>query len=251
MRVFGLIGFPLSHSFSEHYFEKKFASEGIPDAFYKLFPLTDLSLLPDLIRQQHGLTGLNVTIPYKAEILPLLHSLSDEAKSIGAVNCIRIERTGEESKLSGYNTDAYGFHQSLLTKLKTHHTSALVLGTGGASKAVCYILKQLGITFKLVSRNPQSTDSLSYNDLNKDIIASNTLIINTTPVGMFPHIDEAPEFPYSFLNNRHLLFDLIYNPAETAFLRKGKQAGADTLNGLQMLELQAEKSWEIWNENCQ
>lgn len=248
MRLFGLIGFPLSHSFSEKYFKKKFEVENIPDAEYRLFPLEDISIIPSLIHQHKDLQGLNVTIPFKVSVLPFLDAVVPEAAAVGAVNCIKIKRNVFGITLTGYNTDVYGFRESLLPALKPYHTDALVLGTGGASKAVCFALKQMGINYTLVSRSGNGGSILSYSQLSENIINKNLLIINTTPVGMYPETENYPDIPYKHITDRHLLFDLIYNPAETRFLKLGIQAGTATLNGLHMLELQAEKSWEIWNE---
>jgi shikimate dehydrogenase len=247
MRLFGLIGFPLSHSFSAKYFAEKFESENITDTDYHLFPLEDIAEVTSLIKLNPDLQGFNVTIPYKLAILPYLNSISEAAKSVGAVNCVKVSRNGPDINLTGYNTDVYGFRESLLPALKSYHSSALVLGTGGAAKAVCYTLNEMGITYTLVSRKGDEVSILKYNQLTENIINSNLLIINTSPVGTFPDIDNCPDIPYQFLGNRHLLFDLIYNPAETKFLRLGREAGATILNGSDMLVLQAEKSWEIWN----
>lgn len=247
MRLFGLIGFPLTHSFSANYFKKKFADEIISDADYQLFPLEDISIVPSLIHEKTDLVGFNITIPYKIAILPLLDHITHEASAIGAVNCIKIDRNAPEIRLSGYNTDVYGFRDSLLPFLKPYHNNALVLGTGGAAKAVCFAFKQLGISYTLVSRFENDEKVLNYSHLTEEIIHDNLLIINTTPVGMYPETNKCPDIPYKYLTDRHLLFDLIYNPAETSFMKLGIQAGAKVLNGLKMLELQAEKSWEIWN----
>lgn len=248
MRLYGLIGCPLSHSFSAKYFAKKFAEENISDADYRLFPLENISEVTSLIELQPDLQGFNITIPYKVTILPYLNHITEAAKSIGGVNCVKIERNFTRVILTGYNTDVYGFRQSLQPALKLHHTNALVLGTGGAARAVCYTLKELGIHYTLVSRSGEKESILNYSQLTEDILSDNLLIINTTPVGTYPAIGNCPDIPYQFLSTRHLLFDLVYNPAETLFLRKGREAGATTHNGSKMLELQAEKSWEIWNE---
>jgi len=248
MRLFGLIGYPLSHSFSAKYFAEKFATENISDAEYHLFPLEDISMLPHLITKQPDLKGFNVTIPNKVAILPYLDEISEAAKAVGAVNCVKIARSASGVKLTGHNTDTHGFRESLVPLLKSFHSKALVLGTGGAAKAVCYTLKELGITYTQVSRATQDANVLNYSQLTETILSDNLLIINTTPVGMYPDTDKFPDIPYQFLCNKHLLYDLVYNPAETAFMQKGMEAGAKVKNGLQMLELQAEKSWEIWNE---
>ncbi len=247
MRLFGLIGYPLSHSFSAKYFARKFETENIPDTDYRLFPLENITDVTSLIALQPDLQGFNVTIPYKLAILPYLDHISDAAKSVGAVNCVKIDRNESGVELMGYNTDVYGFRESLIPALKPILKNALVLGTGGAAKAVCYTLNELGITYKLVSRTGGENSVLLYTQLTENIISDNLLIINTSPVGTFPDTEKCPDIPYHFLTNKHLLFDLIYNPAETKFLRLGREAGAATLNGSKMLELQAEKSWEIWN----
>lgn len=249
MREFGLIGYPLEHSFSARYFGQKFAAENISDAVYKLFPLQNISELPEFLAINTDLQGFNITIPHKIVILPFLSELSAEAAQAGAVNCVKIKRTDSGYYLKGFNTDVYGFRESLKPRLKPHHTSALILGTGGAAKAAAMVLRQLGISYSFVSRNPELKNTLIYHNLTADVLTEHTIIINTTPAGMYPKVDLFPEIPYNLLTDKHLLFDLIYNPAETLFLRKGKLAGAETLNGLQMLELQAEKSWEIWNSS--
>jgi len=247
MRLFGLIGYPLSHSFSAKFFAEKFASEGISDAGYQLFPLESISEITTLIALQPDLQGFNITIPYKVAILPFLDHISDAAKSVGAVNCVKIERNESGITLTGLNTDVYGFRESLTPVLKHIHKNALVLGTGGAAKAVCYTLNELGINYTLVSRSGNKESVLNYSQLSEKIVSGNLLIINTSPVGTFPDVDKCPDIPYQFLGSKHLLFDLIYNPDETKFLRLGREAGATTLNGANMLVLQAEKSWEIWN----
>jgi shikimate dehydrogenase len=248
MRLFGLIGYPLSHSFSAKYFGKKFTDENISDSEYKLFPMEAISSLPQLILQQPDLQGINVTIPHKVAIISYLDQISAAAKAVGAVNCVRIKRDGASVTLTGHNTDIYGFRESLLPLLKPYHQQALVLGTGGAARAVCYTLKKLGIEFRLVSRKGQDANILGYAELTESLISANLLIINATPVGMYPNTDKFPDIPYQFLSHRHILYDLVYNPEETLFLLKGHAAGAAVINGLQMLELQAEKSWEIWSE---
>lgn len=238
---YGLIGFPLSHSFSPKWFSEKFAAEGI-DATYKAFPLENIESINDLLAN-YPLKGLNVTIPYKTGVIDFLDELSPEVGTIGAVNCIDI-RNG---KRKGYNTDIIGFEQSLTPLLQPHHAKALVLGTGGAAKAVNYVLDKLGIERQSVSRNKTET-TLTYQDLTEEIISSHTLIINTTPLGMPPNEDDAPPIPYNHITEKHLLYDLIYNPEETKFLQLGKQQRATTKNGHEMLILQAEASWNIWNQ---
>lgn len=243
MKQLGLIGYPLSHSFSKKYFSKKFIEENIEGFHYELFPIERIEDLPELIKNQPNLIGLNVTIPYKQQVIPYMDSLSDAAKAIGAVNTIIVR----DGKLTGDNSDVYGFEVSLKKELQSHHKKALILGTGGAAKAVAYVLKKLGITFKYVSRKP-SEGQLSYKDLNKQIIHEYPVIINTTPLGMSPNIDSCPDIPYDFIDEKSLLYDLVYNPLETLFLKKGKDSGATIINGLEMLHLQAEKSWQIWND---
>ncbi|MBC8155401.1 MAG: shikimate dehydrogenase [Bacteroidetes bacterium] len=247
MNVYGLIGYPLTHSFSKKYFAEKFAREGITDSRYDLFELPDVSALPALLRTP-GLRGLNVTIPHKQAVLPYLDRLDASAQKVGAVNVIKLEADGSRT---GYNSDYYGFRQSLEDWLRaldvaSDGVQALVLGTGGASKAVSAVLTDLDIRFRLVSRTA-APDQLVYNQL-PDVIHTHRLVINTSPVGTYPHADEAPDLPYAQLTDRHLLYDLVYNPAETLFMRRGRERGAATHNGLRMLELQAEKAWEIWQE---
>jgi len=246
MRSFGLIGYPLSHSFSKKYFTEKFEKEGLQDIAYENFPISDIIELNKIIDLQ-GLQGLNVTIPYKELVLPFLHHSSDIVKKIKACNCIKII-SGE---LYGFNTDVFGFEKSLIDKLISPvHTDALVLGTGGSSKAVKYVLQKLGINFTVVSRKP-AAGCFSYEQLTKEIMLKNKLIINTTPLGMYPNIVEAPPIPYEFLTQEHFLFDLIYNPEKTFFLKKGEEIGAQIQNGNDMLVLQAIKSWEIWNNHTE
>jgi len=247
MRLFGLIGFPLSHSFSARYFAKKFENEKIFDAEYRLFPLENISQLTSFVNLNPDLKGFNITIPYKIAILPFLDEISDVAKSAGAVNCVKINRNESGITLTGYNTDIYGFRESLLPALQTFHCSALVLGTGGAAKAVCYALNEMNIKATLVSRSGNEKSMLYYSQLSEEIMCSNLLIINTSPLGTFPDTEKCPDIPYKYLTSKHLLFDLNYNPAETKFLEQGRTKNAFTMNGLKMLELQAEKSWEIWN----
>lgn len=251
MKTFGLIGYPLSHSFSPTYFSEKFEREKIENAEYKLFPLNKIQKFPSLLKQESGLCGLNVTIPYKEEIIAYLDKLDESAKEIGAVNCIKVEKNRKQEKgkikLVGYNTDAFGFENSLKKYLKIYHKKALILGTGGASKAVKYVLTNLNIEFLFVSRNRFPGNCINFNSLDKKIIKEYSLIINTTPLGMFPSEKTYPSIPYQYITEEHLLFDLVYNPSETLFMNKGKSRGATVMNGFEMLRLQAEKSWEIWN----
>lgn len=247
MNFYGLIGKSLDHSFSAKYFKHKFEKEGIKNTFYQLYPLESIDEFNHLIGDFTEFSGLNVTIPYKQSVLPFLDDLDAAAKEIGAVNTIKFEWNRQKLKLVGYNTDYMGFMESIKPNLKPFHNKALVLGTGGSSLAIVYALKQLSIDCQLVSRNPKNDTVLSYDDLNENFIKDYLLIVNTTPLGMYPNISEYPKIPYQAITNNHYLFDLIYNPSETPFLKFGKENGAQTQNGLKMLELQAEFSWKIWN----
>lgn len=242
MRKFALIGHPLKHSFSGKYFSEKFADEHILDTLYNHVELSSIEQLPALLEETPDLRGLNVTIPYKELVIPYLDELSAQAEAIGAVNTIKMD----SGKKIGYNTDYIGFVRSIQPLLKRWHLKALVLGTGGSSKSVVYGLKQLGIEYQLVSRSPEPGE-LSYADINRAMLKEYLIIINTTPVGMYPKELEAPHLPYLALGPRHLLFDLIYNPEETQFLRRGKHQGAVTKNGHEMLLIQAREAWKIWN----
>ena len=241
MRRFGLIGYPLTHSFSQKYFTQKFAELGLTDAVYENFSLRTIDELAAVL-QKPDLRGLNVTIPYKKGVLPFLTMASDVVNIIGACNCIHMSGTD----ITGYNTDVVGFEQSLLPFLQPHHTKALILGTGGASAAVEYVLAKLGISFLHVSRKG-GNGAISYEEVTEEIIATHSLIINTTPLGMYPDADAFPAIPYEYITSQHHLYDLIYNPAETKFLAKGRLKGATIQNGQEMLLLQAEESWRIWN----
>ncbi|MGD0582170.1 MAG: shikimate dehydrogenase [Bacteroidales bacterium] len=247
MRKFGLIGYPLGHSFSKNYFTEKFAKEGINDAVYENYPLENIELLPLLIRETDSLAGLNVTIPHKTNVIRFLSETDSEAKAAGAVNVIKIVRENGVNRLKGYNTDIYGFRESLLPELKADKYSALILGTGGSSLAVRYVLTSLGINYISVSRTPSEVN-IAYADLTDEIIKENNLIINTTPLGMFPNIKSYPDINYNALTERHILYDLVYNPGLTKFLAKGKERGCTVTGGLKMLYLQAERSWNIWND---
>jgi len=245
MKLFGLIGYPLGHSFSKQYFTEKFDREQLTDCRFELFELRDIGDFSLLLKNETALKGLAVTIPYKESVIPFLDIIDKDAALIGAVNCISIS----SGKLTGYNTDHIGFEMSLKPLLKIHHTKALVLGSGGASKAVQYVLQKLEIEYLVVTRNRQpSNGMINYESLNEKIIQEYTLIINCTPVGMFPHEKEEPEIPYHYLHAAHLLFDLIYKPSVTKFLSRGKQQGATIKNGYEMLVLQAEENWKIWFE---
>ncbi len=243
---FGLLGRNIHYSFSRGYFTKKFEALHLQNYSYQNFDLEHLELLDQTITQHEDLVGMNVTIPYKEEVLPFLDELDPLAERIGAVNTIAF---GKDGRRIGYNTDYYGFKESLIPLLTEHHGRALILGTGGASKAVMAALEDLNISFFRVSRTPDK-QQLSYDDLalNPSIFKDHPLLINCTPLGTYPNIEEAPTLPYDQIDNTFLLYDLIYNPSETRFLKLGKAQGAQTLNGLRMLELQAEKSWEIWTQ---
>ena len=288
---YGLLGYPLGHSFSRAFFLEKFAREGI-DATYLNFELPSADLLQQVIAEHPGLRGLNVTLPHKQAVIPLLDELSDEARAIGAVNVIRITRQGGRPHLKGFNSDIIGFMDSIRPLLKPHHTRALVLGTGGASKAICHGLEKLGIEWRYVSRTrtpnqpsspqspspeasplgqpspdtaplghpsaPQDTSvgcsayspslpPLTYSDVTPSLLADYTVIVNCTPLGMYPKVDAAPPLPYAALSPRHLLFDLVYNPEVTLFMQQGRRFGATVKSGLEMLHRQAVASWEFWN----
>ncbi len=257
MKTYGLIGYPLTHSFSKKYFSEKFEKENIKDSVYNLYPIEHINDLPQLINDNADLYGLNVTIPYKESIMPFLDEIDETAKNIGAVNCIQIVEDAtkvnsliKNKKLVGYNTDAFGFRQSIKPFLEKQHEKALILGTGGASKAVAYVLKEIGIDCFFVSRTtkPDSKNSFTYSDLNENVMNAFKLIVNSSPIGTYPNITEAPQLPYEYLSSAHLLYDLVYNPEQTEFLKRGKLKGAATVNGLSMLQQQAEGAWAIWNK---
>lgn len=259
MKKFGLIGYPLTHSFSKRFFTEKFEKEGLADHSYELYPLPDISALEELILSTPNLCGLNVTIPHKIGVMFYLDWVDEPARKIDAVNCIKIidsrpvqdffagEISAMQVTLHGYNTDAYGFEVSLKPLLKKHHKRALVLGNGGAARAVVYVLRKLGIDPIIVTRKRTVRHQLNYTQLTADVLHDHTLIINTTPLGTSPAEETLPQIPYEFLSDRHLLYDLVYNPEETQFMKKGREQGAAVKNGLEMLHVQAERSWEIWN----
>ncbi|GLB49905.1 shikimate dehydrogenase family protein [Neptunitalea lumnitzerae] len=242
--LFGLVGKNINYSFSRGYFKTKFENEHLTNCFYTNFDIPSIEEFPKLIKQHPNIKGFNVTIPYKESIIPYLDTLDDTAKSIGAVNTIEVK----DSKLIGHNTDYYGFMKSLEPNLNKNHTKALILGTGGAAKAVAYVMRLLKIDYNLVSRTSKP-HQLTYNNLNTEILDKYHLIINTTPLGTFPEISNKPDIPYNLLTEKHLLFDLIYNPEKTTFLTLGEEKGASIANGSKMLVLQAEKAWEIWKQN--
>ena len=249
MERYGLLGFPLSHSFSKGFFSDKFDTLGI-NANYQNIEIApqNLSSIRDYIAEQPDLCGLNVTIPYKQSIVPFLDELDETAKAVGAVNVIKIERRPEGLHLTGYNTDCIAFEKSLCPLLHSSHRSAYVLGTGGASKAVCYVLQKLGIKFTPVSRQ-DAPGLLTYSEITPDLLSRTSLVINTTPLGMYPNVNEQPSLPYQAVTAAHLFYDLVYNPEMTRFLFHAHRHGAETKNGLEMLNLQAEASWDIWQAN--
>lgn len=242
MRRFGLIGFPLSHSFSQKYFTEKFQREHITGAVYENFPIATIEDLTRVLETFPDLEGINVTIPYKEKVIPFLSKQNEVVQAIGACNCIKIVN----GKLEGNNTDVAGFEISLDKLLEPYHKKALVLGTGGAAKAVHFVLNKKGIEFVTVSRNPQGERQISYEDVD-EIMHDHLLVVNTTPLGTYPNVDEFPPIAYDMLTPRHYLFDLTYNPPVTAFLKKGQEKGAVVKNGGEMLVIQAEESWRIWN----
>jgi len=247
MKTFGLLGYPLSQSFSQKYFTGKFDRENI-DARFLNFELPDISEFLAMLEHHAYIAGLSVTIPYKEQIFNFLDEVDSQAREIGAVNCVRIHWVDKKPFLKGYNTDLLGFTNSLKPLLGPQHTKALVLGTGGAAKAVAHALRLLGISFRYVSRQPQGTNHVSYADIDEAIMEEYKLIVNCTPLGMFPKVDNCPDIPYQFATSDHLFYDLTYNPENTLFMQNGAKYGAVTKNGLEMLHLQAEAAWKHWNE---
>ena len=241
MDTYGLIGYPLGHSFSRKFFTEKFEKEGI-DAQYLNFEIPSIEEFPDIIKNTPGLRGLNVTIPYKQQVMQYLDDISEEAKAIGAVNVVKVRKEG----LTGYNSDVIGFVNSIKPLLKPHHKKALILGTGGASKAIHYgLTEKLGMETLFVSRKAHE-GVITYKDVAADVLQEYEVIVNCSPVGMFPHVEECPPLPYEAMNGNHLLYDLVYNPLETLFMKKGAEQGATVKNGLEMLHLQAIASWKFW-----
>ncbi len=243
MRLYGLIGYPLGHSFSKKYFARKFEEQHIADCRYELFPLTAITELPALLADHPDLAGLNVTIPYKKSVLAYLTD-SQIPVGLNACNCIKIRH----GQLTGFNTDVLGFEQSLAPLLNSGHQRALVLGNGGAAESILFVLKKRGISFEVVSRQLHNGSTITYKDLTPGIIGAHTLIINTTPLGTFPNTGDCPDIPYEGITAQHLLYDLVYNPSLTLFLQKGKEQGARIKNGEEMLVIQAEESWNFWNQ---
>lgn len=245
MEKYGLIGYPLEHSFSVSYFNQKFEDENI-EAVYENFEIDSIDRLPEIIDRNPDLRGLNVTIPYKEKVIAYLDQISPEARAIGAVNVIKVTHDKEHVTLKGFNSDVIGFTQSIEPMLERYHKKALILGTGGASKAIDYGLKSLGLETLFVSRS-EKHDTIQYRNITPEVIKEYNVIVNCTPCGMYPHTEECPLLPYEAMNDRTILYDLIYNPDETLFMKKGRAQGADVKNGLEMLLLQAFKSWEFWN----
>jgi len=243
-RLFGLLGKDISYSFSRGYFSEKFKQLNLDNHSYVNFDLPKIEDFPSILEDNESVLGINVTIPYKEAVIPYLDKIDKTAKEIGAVNTIKITKRGN---LKGYNSDVVGFEKSITPLLKKHHKKALILGTGGASKAIAYALKRNDIKYKFVSRNPEGKKQISYADLSREIIEDYTLIVNSTPLGTSPHVNNCPNIPYQFITPNHLLYDLIYNPQVSKFLANGRQKGTSIKNGYEMLELQAEESWRIWN----
>lgn len=245
MEKYGLVGYPLGHSFSKNFFNEKFKNENI-DAEYVNFEIPSIGDFPKILAENTGLKGLNVTIPYKEKVISFMDELSEEARAIGAVNVVRITKKHGTVYLKGYNSDVIGFTGSIEPLLEKHHRKALILGTGGASKAIHYGLYKMGIDTKFVSRTPHE-NMFTYEQLNEQVLKEYNIIVNCSPVGTFPHSDECPNIPYEHLNASHLLYDLVYNPEETLFLKKGRERGCITKNGLEMLILQAYAGWNFWH----
>ena len=247
MKKYGLLGYPLGHSFSRNYFNQKFEAERI-DAEYLNFEIPEIKEIKNVIKENPELNGLNVTIPYKEQVIPYLDDLDEDARLIGAVNVIKFSKgLFGKVKLKGYNSDIIGFKQSIEPLLKEHHRKALILGTGGASKAVFQGLKQLGVASTFVSRKAKEY-CITYEEITPKVMEQYPVIVNTTPLGMYPNVNACPDIPYDLLTSDHLLYDLLYNPDETLFMRKGKEKGAVVKNGLEMLLLQAFAAWEIWQK---
>ena len=248
MKTFGLIGYPLGHSFSKKFFTEKFEKEGLSDCQYLNFEIDSIARFPSIFDQHENIAGLNCTIPYKQQIMQFLHEIDDEAKAVGAVNTIKISYSPDGMRAKGYNTDVIGFERSLAPMLSGVHKKALILGTGGASKAVKYVLAKLGIEYVSASIEDELFENeIRYSDIDEKMISERLLIINATPLGTYPKVDACPDIPYQALSSQHVLFDLVYNPELTLFMKKGEEMGAQCKNGLEMLHGQALAAWEIWN----
>lgn len=249
MKQFGLIGYPLGHSYSKDLFTKKFNELNLTDYSYDLFPVMSINRVVPILEQNPDLKGFNVTIPHKQTIIPFLNEVTPVAKKIFAVNTVNITIKNGSLWLTGYNTDYIGFKESIKPMLQEHHKRALILGTGGSSKAVAFALDEMGIEYLFVSRSSNMAQTIQYSEINESVLSMFSIIVNTTPVGMEPNIDEKPDIPYELLSKNHIVYDLIYNPEETEFLKHAKMAGSQTKNGVEMLELQAEEAWKIWQNN--
>ena len=246
MKRYGLLGYPLTHSFSKRYFTERFETEKI-DSTYDNFEIDSITKFPEVVKDNPEVIGFNVTIPYKEQVIPYLDELNDSAKEIGAVNTIRVTRTENGVHLKGFNTDTFGFESSLKPLLKEQHKKALILGTGGASKALKYVLSKLGIEYISASIEELKEKEIRYEDIDEQLMGERLLIINATPLGTYPKVETFPNIPYEFVTDKHLLFDLVYNPEVTQFMDKGQAKGATVKNGYEMLLNQAKKSYEIWN----
>lgn len=247
MREFGLIGYPLGHAYSQKYFTKKFEELGICDSKYTLFPISEIHKITNIISSHVNLCGLNVTTPYKELVIPFLHDLDPIVIKLGTVNVINITRTEDSFFLKGYNTDIFGLEKTFKSLNFPEVSKALIFGSGGSGKTTAYVLDKIGIPYTVVSRNPYSLKQLSYRDINEAVIKNHNIIINASPIGMYPKIDMCPDIPYNYITAEHICFDLVYNPAETLFLKKCSESGAKTVNGLTMLYEQADIAWKIWN----
>ena len=249
MKRYGLLGYPLTHSFSKRFFTEMFEEENI-DATYENFEIDSIDKFPEIVQDNPEVVGFNVTIPYKEQVIQFLDELNDSAQQIGAVNTIKVKRSGENVYLKGFNTDTHGFETSLRPLLKDYHNKALILGTGGASKALKYVLEKLGIDYISASIEELHTNEIRYEDIDKQMMKERLLIINATPLGTYPKVDTFPTIPYEFVTKKHLLFDLVYNPEVTQFMARGKERGATVKNGYEMLLNQALKAYEIWNSEA-
>ncbi|MDD3860156.1 MAG: shikimate dehydrogenase [Bacteroidales bacterium] len=247
MREFGLIGYPLGHAYSQKYFEDKFQTLGITDAKYTLFPISEISKISNIINSHPNLIGLNVTTPYKELVIPYLDEIDSLILRLGTVNTVKITRTVDSVKTKGFNTDVYGLNKTFDNLNLPKKSKAIILGSGGSGKTTNFVLKERGIETLNVSRSPQNLQHLSYSKLTESIISQHNIIVNATPVGMYPKIDLFPDIPYKYINKNHFCIDLVYNPAQTLFLKKCADKGASVVNGLTMLYEQADKAWEIWN----
>jgi shikimate dehydrogenase len=247
MKEFGLIGYPLGHSYSQKYFEQKFKDMGMEDVKYTLFPISEIHKITNIVSSHKNLCGLNITTPYKELVIPFLHDIEPVIMKLGTVNVVKVKRTEKSFLLKGYNTDIYGLHKIFDELDILPETKALILGSGGSGKTTSYVLEEKGISYTVVSRNPSNLQQLTYDNITEAVIKNHKLIINATPIGMYPNFDNFPKIPYQYITNEHICFDLVYNPDQTMFIKKCGEVGAKTVNGLAMLYEQADKAWEIWN----